>query len=127
MSSLTILKKSTYFLILLALFVQCESDSCNNEPPKATVESNSAGRSNRVWVTFNHQPSGRSFQLQDITEDNPKTTGPLPKGEYSIHATVSKSTGTQTIRLNATLKDCIDYKVFVNAISVSMYLNGEAR
>ena len=120
------LKKYFISLIAFALFVQCE-DPCNGEPPKAKVESNSVSiSSNRVWVTFNHQ-SEQTFQLQDITEDNPKTTGPLPAGQYSIHATVSKSTGTQTIRLNAQLKDCIDYKVFVNATSLSMYVSGEER
>lgn len=124
MSYLTTVRKYIFFLIVLALFIQCE-ESCKGEPPKAKAETNTS--TNRVWITFNHQQSGQSFQLQDITEDNPKTTGALPTGEYSIHATVSKSTGTQTIRLNATLKDCIDYKVFVNAISLSMYINGEER
>lgn len=124
---LAILKKYTFILITLVLFAQCE-DTCNGEPPKAKVESNSVSTmSNRVWVTFNHQQTGQSFQLQDITEDNPKTIGSLPTGEYSVSATVSKSTGTQTIRLNANLKECIDYKVFVNAINLSMYINGEER
>ncbi|MBN8650593.1 MAG: hypothetical protein J0L67_04160 [Cytophagales bacterium] len=84
-------------------------------------------RSNRVWVTFIHQPSGQSFQVVDVTEDNAKTTAPLPAGEYRIQATVSKSTGNYAIRMSAQFKDCVDYKVFVNAIRLSMNLNGQAR
>ena len=120
-------KKSVLYLVVLVILVQCKSDSCNNEKPTARVESNSYSiSSNRVWVTFNHQ-SGQSFQLTDITEDNPKTIGSLPTGTYTISATVSKSTGSNTIRLSAELKDCIDYRVFVNATSLSMNINGIAR
>lgn len=122
------LKKCVLLLATLTLFIQCASDSCEGEPPKAKVESNSVSeRSNRVWVTFFHQPSGQSFQVVDVTEDNAKTTAPLPAGEYRIQATVSKSTGNHTIRMSAQFKDCVDYKIFVNAISLSMNLGGQAR
>lgn len=114
------------FIAALLLFVQCESDSCTGEAPKVKVETNNAG-SSRVRVTFSHQGTGQIFQFVDITENNSKNTGPLPPGRYSIHADISKSTGTYTIRLSAQFKDCIDYTVFVNSTSLSMILNGEAR
>jgi hypothetical protein len=121
-------KKILVLTTAIPVFIQCDSGSCEGEPSKAKVESNSYSVSSiRVWVTFNHQDSGQSFQVVDVTEDNPKTTAPLPAGQYSIHATVTKSTGTQTLRLNARLKDCVDYTFFVNATSLSMNLNGEPR
>jgi hypothetical protein len=115
-------------VIVILLFTQCDSNSCDGEPAKAKVESNRAStRDPRVWLTFIHE-SGQSFQLVDITEDSPKTTGPLPSGQYDVRASVTKSTGTQTIRLNdVQIKDCVDYNVFVNAISLSMNINGSPR
>lgn len=126
MSRLTSLNTYVLFLAALLLFVQCESDSCTGDPPKAKVETNNAG-SSRVRVTLSHQGTGEIFQLVDITENNSKTTERLPPGRYSINADVSKSTGTYTIRLSAQFKNCIDYTVFVNATSLSMILNAEAR
>lgn len=121
----TVLRKILIALIAIPLFVQC--DSCEGELATAKIESNSSLSTNRVRVTFTHQDSGQSFQVVDVMENNPKTTGPLPAGQYSIHANVAQSTGTKTIRLTAQLEDCVDYTVFVNSISLSMNLNGDPR
>jgi hypothetical protein len=48
-------------VILLPLFTQCDSNSCDGEPAKAKVKTNSVStRDPRVWVTFIHE-SGQSF------------------------------------------------------------------
>lgn len=124
----TIVRKNLPIYIIFFLFIQCESDSCEGESPKAKIESNSYSiSSSRVWVTLNHQESGQSYQFVDITENNPKSSGSLPTGNYSINASVAKSTGTTNLRVSAKLSDCFKYKVFVNATNLSMYVNGTPR
>lgn len=126
---MALIKKYTFILVLLLplSFLNCESGSCEGEPPEAKVESNSYSSSTRVQVTFTQEGTGKTFQYTNIREDNPRKTGPLPAGRYAIQASVSKDTGNSTLRVTANLTDCTDYTVYVNVFSMMMTVTGSAR